>query len=176
MSGRTSVRERLAFGPKRGLGAANSIAAQAARDEETLSELVAALKDDRAAVAGRAANALKKVQQMRPEALQPHAKRILRVAMVCKQLQARWNLTIVIGGLELRGEDRALAAELMFEALRSESAFLRTFAMQGLWDLARDDAALMRQVRPMVQEFATTGTAAMRARARMLLTNTGARR
>jgi hypothetical protein len=96
--------------------------------------------------------------------------------MACEELQARWNLTIVIGGLELRGEDRALAAELMFDALRSESAFLRTFAMQGLWDLARDDAALMRQVRPMVQEFAVTGTAAMRARARMLLANAGGRR
>jgi hypothetical protein len=169
VSGRASVRERLAAGPKRGLGEANSIAAQAARDEKTLAELVAALKDDRAAVVSRAANALKKVQQMRPEALQPHAKRILRAAMASQELRARWNLTVAVGGLELRGRDRALAVELMFDALRSESAFLRTFAMQGLWELAKGDSALMQRVRPMVQEFATTGTAAMRARARKLL-------
>jgi hypothetical protein len=41
--------------------------------------------------------------------------------------------------------------------------------MQGLWELAKGDSALMQRVRPMVQEFATTGTAAMRARARKLL-------
>jgi hypothetical protein len=131
-------------------------------------ELVVALRDERGVVVVRAANALKKVQAERPELVSLYAKKILRAAMTCEVLFARWSLTIVVGGLPLRGKDKALAVELMFDALRSESVLMRTFAMQGLVDLSADDAALRRRVRPIVEEFAESGTAAMRARARKL--------
>jgi hypothetical protein len=117
----------------------------------------------------RAANALKKVQQQNPELLAPFAKRLLRAALKCEVLFARWSLTIIVGGLPLQGKDRALAIELLFEGLRGDSALLRTFAMQSLADMSRDDASLRRRVRPIVEQFAEHGTAAMRARARKLL-------
>ena len=169
MSAATSVRERLASGPPRGLGCANAIVVEANHSPEVLAELVAAAQDKRAVVTIRAANALKKVQQERPELLVPFTKKILRAALECEELRTRWNLTRVVGQLPLRGRDRALGIELMFEALGSESGFLRTFAMQGLVDFSADDAALRSRVRPIVEEFAENGTAAMRARARKLL-------
>jgi len=169
MSAAASIRERLASGPPRGLGCANAIVAEALHSSDVLAELVAAAQDKRAVVAIRAANALKKVQQERPNLLVPFTKKILRSALECEELRARWNLTRVVGLLPLRGRDRALAIELMFEALRSESGLLRTFGMQGLVDFSAEDVALRTRVRPIVEEFAENGTAAMRARARKLL-------
>ena len=169
MSAAASVRERLAGGQSRGLGCANAIVVEALRSPDVLAELVAAAQDKRAVVMIRAANALKKVQEAQPDLLAPFAKKILHTALACEELRARWNLTRVVGLLPLQGRDRALGIELMFEALRSESGFLRTFAMQGLVDFSADDAALRTRVRPIVEEFAENGTAAMRARARKLL-------
>jgi hypothetical protein len=164
-----SISERLASGSSRGLGCANAIAAEVVHSPDVLVELVAAAQDKRAIVTIRAANALKKVQQERPDLLEPFAKKILHTALASRELQARWNLIIVVGRLPLRGRDRALGIELMFEALRSESGLLRTFAMQGLVDLFVEEASLRRRVRPIVEEFAKNGTAAMQARARKLL-------
>ncbi len=141
-----SVRERLAAGPVRGLGCANEVAAEAVRDAAILRELVEALADRREVVLARSANALKKVQTARRDALEPFAQTILRRAVGCEVLQARWNLTIVVGGLRLQGRERALAVELMFEALGSRSVFLRVFAMQALVDLSAEDADLQRRV------------------------------
>jgi hypothetical protein len=169
MSAAASVRERLASGPPRGLGCANAIVIEAMRSPDVLTELVAAVQDKRAVVAIRAANALKKVQQEQPDLLASFTKKLLRAALECTELRARWNLTRVVGQLPLRGRDRALGIELMFDALRDESGLLRTFGMQGLVDFSAKDAALRLRVRPIVEEFARNGTAAMRARARKLL-------
>jgi hypothetical protein len=100
--------------------------------------------------------------------LAPFAKKILRAAMQCEELFAQWSLVTVVGGLPLKGRDKALAVELMFESLRSESGLLRTLAMQALVDLSAEDAALRRRVRPIMEEFRENGTAAMKARARKL--------
>lgn len=48
------------------------------------------------------------------------AARILRAATVVEALSAKWNLTIVVGSLRLSGKNRLQAADLVFEALRSE--------------------------------------------------------
>lgn len=157
---------RLASGPSRGLGCAEAIAVDALESPETLKELVAAVSDARPLVTLRAANALKKVQPQRPELLVPYASRLLRVAARCEDLRTRWNLMIVIGELPLRGRDKALALELLFEALGSESGFLRAFALTGLANLAREDTTIRRRVAPLVQKALEDTSAAVRARAR----------
>jgi hypothetical protein len=167
--GGQAIAERLAAGSARGLGAANVIAGEAAQSGEVLRELVAALRDERAVVTIRAATALNKVQQARPEVVTSYGHEILRAALDCGDLRTRWNLTIVVGRLPLKGRDRALAIELMFEALGSKSGFLRTFALTGLAEFAHEDEALRRRVRPIVEKALEDGSAAMRARARKLL-------
>ncbi len=163
------VRDRLAAGPARGLGAANALAAEATAKPQILRELVEALGDERETVAGRAANALKKVQTLAPRALDPYAHTLLQRALACTALEARWNLTLVVGRLPLKAGDRALAIDLMFEALGSHSAFLRTFALQGLADLSAGEPALQRRAALALETALTDPSAAVRARARKLL-------
>jgi len=150
------------------LGCANAVAAEALTSPPLVAELVDALSDKRGVVVVRAANALKKIQAQKAELVAPFAKKILRAGMGCDELFAQWSLALVVGGLPLKGRDKALAVELMFEWLRSESGLLRTLAMQALVDLSAEDLALRRRVRPIVEEFRENGTPAMRARARKL--------
>ena len=164
-----TVRERLATPPVRGLGPANAIALEATRDTATLKQLVEAASDSRAVVSIRAANALKKVQEKKPELLAPHAGKLVRCALDCEELRTRWNLTLVVGDLPLRGRDRKLAIDLMFQALTDASGFLRTFAMQGLFNMADGDATLKPRIRTVIEKALEDPSAAVRARARKLL-------
>lgn len=166
---KASVRERLAAGPVRGLGAANAIAGEAARSAETLEQLVEAASDSRAVVSMRAANALKKVQSAKPEALIPHARKLVRCALDCEELRTRWNLTLVVGALPLKGREKKLGIDVMFEAMNSNSAFLRTFAMQGLVNFSDGDDTLRSRARAVVQQALQDDSAAVRARARKLI-------
>ncbi len=168
-----AVAERLASGPPRGLGCTETLAREASGDSDTLLGLLDALEDPRAHVQARAANALKKVQERQPALLTPHAKRLLRVALQCGVLEAQWNLTIVIGALPLLSREKSLAVDLLFEELQSSSALLRTFALTALCDLAAGDRALQSRLGPILQEFVSNGTPAMRARARKLLGKLG---
>ena len=164
-----SVRERLATPPVRGLGPANAIAVEASRDATTLKQLVDAASDSRAVVSVRASNALKKVQERKPELLAPFAGKLVRCALECEELRTRWNLTLIVGELPLRGRDRALGVELMFDALASPSGFLRAFAMQGLLQQADGDGELQARVRVVIERALEDPSAAVRARARKLL-------
>ena len=133
--------------------------------------LVGELRDGSAAEALRAARGLKKIAETEPGLLAGYEKALLKAALRMDEagLQTRWQLTIVLGKLTLKGRDRLAAVDWLWERLRDESALERTFAMQALFELSGGDRELRGRVMVVVREFAATGTAAMRARARRLM-------
>jgi HEAT repeat protein len=164
-----NLRDRLAVGTTRDLGCANEVAHEALGNPRLIYELIDALDDDRVVVPHRAANALKKIQRSKPELLHPFAKHLLRHALEIQHLHTRWNLTIILGELPLRGRDKSLALDLFFESLSSHSAFQRAFALQALANYAQNDPALRKRVQPILERATTDTSAAIRARARKLL-------
>lgn len=168
-SARATLRDRLAVGTTRDLGCTNEVAREALHNHSLVNELIDALDDQRIVVPHRAANALKKIQRSNPALLEPFAKRILRHTLETTHMHTRWNLTIILGELPLRGRDKALAVDLMFEALSSRSALQRVFALQALTNFAHDDAALRKRVQPILQQALTDSSAAIRARTKKLL-------
>jgi hypothetical protein len=137
--------------------------------EAICSELVKRLRDRDKAVVERAARTLKKISEADGAALFRWRKALLDEAFRAPDVRVQWNLSLVLGRLPLRGRDKALVVDLMFERLRDWSGLNRTFALQALMDLSADDAALRLRVRPIVEEFIENGTPAMKARARKLL-------
>ena len=166
---RISLRDRLSIGTTRDLGPTNEVAREALRNPALVAQLVDALDDDRIVVPHRAANALKKIQRTNPELLEPFARRILQKALDTDHMHTRWNLTIILGELPLRGRDKSIAIDLMFEALSSHSALQRAFALTALTNYAHDDATLRKRIRPILQQALTDPSAAIRARTRKLL-------
>jgi len=144
-------------------------AAFGADGAEVCGELVRKLRDKDKAVVERAARTLKKISEIDRGALYAWRKKLLAEAFEASDVRVQWNLSIVLGRLPLKGADKALAVELMFERLRDKSGLNRTMAMQALMDLSEDDAALRARVVPVVRESLEHGTPAMRARARKLL-------
>jgi hypothetical protein len=137
--------------------------------EKVRAELVELLRDKDKAVVERAARTLKKIAERDGTALFAWRKRLLQEAFRASDVRVQWNLTIVLGKLPLKGRDRALAIDLMFERLREEGGLNRTFALQALVDLSEGDVALRSRLAPIVREFLEQGTPAMKARARRLL-------
>jgi HEAT repeat protein len=163
-----NLRDRLAGGTTRDLGCANEVASEALRNPKLVQQLIDALSDKRVVVPHRASNALKKIQRSKPELLNPFAKQLLRHALDIEHMHTRWNLTIILGELPLRGRDKALAIDLFFESLSSHSALQRAFALQALTNYAQDDPALRTRIQPILQQALTDTSAAIRARARKL--------
>lgn len=132
-------------------------------------ELVRRLGNKDKLVAERAARTLKKISEADAGALYAWRKALLAEALRAADVRVQWNLSIVLGRLPLRGQDKSLAVEVMFERLRDKSGLNRTLAMQALMDLSEGDAGLRARVVPIVREALERGTPAMRARARKLL-------
>jgi len=132
-------------------------------------ELVGLLGDRDKGVVERAARTLKKIAERDRGALYAWRKALLTEAFRAVDVRVQWNLSIVLGRLPLKGADKALAVELMFERLGDGSGLNRTMAMQALMDLSEGDVGLRARVLPIVREALGGGTPAMRARARKLL-------
>jgi hypothetical protein len=132
-------------------------------------ELVGLLRDGDKAVVERAARTLKKIAEADRGALYAWRKTLLQEAFRAVDVRVQWNLSIVLGRLPLKGADKALAVELMFERLRDGSGLNRTMAIQALMDLSEQDEKLRARVTPIVVEFVENGTPAMKARGRKLL-------
>ena len=75
----------------------------------------------------------------------------------------------MIPRLELTPKERAVAMDILFDYLRDRSSIVKTFAMQGLADLASKDCSLRGKILPLLEELTEIGTPAMRARGRNLL-------
>jgi HEAT repeat protein len=144
-------------------------AALGAGGEAVCADLVATLRDKDKAIVERAARTLKKIAEADALALYVWRKKLLEAALRASDVRVRWNLTIILGRLPLKGADKALAVDLMFERLRDESGLSRTMAMQALMDLSEKDAVLRSRIMPIVRDSIENGTPAMRARARKLL-------
>ena len=134
-------------------------------------ELVRRLRDREKAAVERAARTLKKISEANAVRLFPWRKALIEEAFRAADVRVQWNMTIVLGRLPLKGQDKALVVDLMFERLRDRSGLNRTMAMQALMDLSEQDAKLRVRVMPVVREFLENGTPAMKARARKLLQN-----
>ena len=137
--------------------------------EAASGELVGLLRDADKGVVERAARTLKKSAERDRGALYGWRKALLKEAFRAADVRVQWNLSIVLGRLPLKGADKALAVELMFERLRDGSGLNRTMAMQALMDLSEGDEGMRARVMPIVREALEGGKPAMRARARKLL-------
>jgi HEAT repeat protein len=131
--------------------------------------LFACLSSSNLVVRGRAADAIAKVAAQRPSHLQPYKAKILRLAAITDQNIVRWHLALLFNRFKLTAREREIALDILLSYLEDRSSIVRTFAMQGLADLALSDPSLLDRIVPVIQHCTATGSPAMKARGRMLL-------
>ncbi len=160
---------QLTGGDRRSIGRSNAVAQQVLADRRLFGELFDGMLSDDPLVRMRAADAVEKVTAKRPDWLRPHKKELLGRVATSEQQEVRWHVAQMIPRLDLTKEERARMERLLLDYLEDRSVIVRTFAIQALAELAVDDARLRKRVIKLLENFASSGTSALRSRARKLL-------
>jgi hypothetical protein len=166
---RPRLADQLRGGDRRSIGKSNHVAKLVLSDPKEFPELFECLWHEDPVVRMRAADAAEKITITRPELLSPHKQELLGLLDEAEQIELRWHLALMVPRLSLSGPERARAAAALQRYLQDRSSIVKTFALQGLADLARQDTRLRETAKRILEESLRTGTAAMKARARKLL-------
>jgi HEAT repeat protein len=166
---RQAIAATLKGGDRRSIGRADKVKQLVLRQPQRLAELLECLWDEDPIVRMRAADAAEKITVTRPELLNSHKQELLELLAEAEQIELRWHLAIMVPRLELSKLETESAATALQRYLEDRSSIVKTFALQGLANLARQDSNLREPVRRALEESLRTGTAAMKARARKLL-------
>jgi HEAT repeat protein len=164
-----SILKKLAGGDRRSIGRSNEVVREVLARPALVRGLIEGLTNDDPIVCMRAADALEKITAQRPDLLRPHKRAILEIAARSSQQEVRWHVAVLFSRMNLRAKERAVAVDILFDYLRDKSSIVKTFAMQGLADLAKQDGLLKSRILPLLKELTNSGTPAMRARGRKLL-------
>jgi hypothetical protein len=151
------------------IGRSEEVAAMVSKDPKFFSELMAGLWSTDPLIRMRAADAAEKVTRNRSELLRPYTGELLGLMVETEQQELRWHLAAMVPRLQLNIKQRNLATSLLIGYLDDRSSIVKTFALQGLAELAQDDASLRPGVIKILREATRNGTAAMKARSRKLL-------
>ncbi|MFI5114805.1 MAG: hypothetical protein ACHP7J_06635 [Terriglobales bacterium] len=139
------------------------------KDPRLFPRLIAGLWSEDRLVRMRAADAAEKVTRSNRDLLRPYKKELLGLMIEAKEQELRWHLAVMVPRLLLNAKERQLATSLLNSYLEDRSSIVRTFALQGLSDLAQDDPSIRPRVVEILREASRNGTPAMKARIRKLL-------
>ena len=163
------IRDLLHGGDRRSIGRVPQVLDRMKASPHLFDQLVAALSDTDPIVCMRAADALEKASLRDASALQKHKRALLRLARSTAQQELRWHLAQMLPRLHLQPAEWHAAARTLQRYQTDPSSIVRTFALQGLVDLAQDHPALRPLALRVLNQAARSGTPAMRSRAARLL-------
>ena len=164
-----NILAQLAGGDRRSIGHSEQVAAVVSRDPGLFSGLIAGLWSEDPLIRMRAADAAEKVSRKNPALLQPHKKELLGLMAEAQQQELCWHLAVMVPRLSLNSREREYAASVLENYLEFRSSIVKTFALQGLADLAQRDAHLRPGAIEILREAEKNGTPAMKARSRKML-------
>jgi HEAT repeat protein len=167
--GLPKIRSLLQRGDRRTVGDVAEAVEQALQHPDLLPVLVECLFDDDAAVRMRAADALEKFSQLRCRELQRYTAVLLSLFEETEQQELRWHLAVILPRLRLSSAECLRASEALQACMEARSSIVRTFALQGLFDLTVQQPSLRPLVLDLLRSAERSGTPAMKARSRRLL-------
>jgi hypothetical protein len=166
---RVPINQLLQGGDRRSIGESNQVAACVLRNPRRLTDLIECLWSDDPIVRMRAADATEKVSAKRPGLLHPFKAELLGLADEATQAELRWHLALMLPRLSLTSAERGRAKSTLRRYLSDRSSIVKTFALQGMAELAEDDTSLEAEMIDLLEKACRTGTPAMKARSRKLL-------
>src|SRR5215813_14912675 len=154
----------LSGGDRRSVGRAGSVATIVLGQPALFRELIRGLWHEDPVVRMRAADAAEKASLKKPELLRPFKQELLGLLAEAQEQELRWHLAQMVPRLALSAKDRAFVYGTLRTYLDDRSSIVKTFAMQGLADLAASDKQFLPETMELLSNLTRTGTPAMRAR------------
>jgi HEAT repeat protein len=168
-----AILEELQGGDRRSLGRSREAVAEALRNPAAFNKLFAALSSEDPVVRARSADAAEKASRSRPEMLQPFKQQLLNELALIEQCEVRWHVAQMLPRLVMNEAELPAAVDALYCFLNDESKIVQVNAMQALADIAAAHTELQDELRELFAARATTGSAAVRARARKLAAQLG---
>lgn len=161
---------KLHGGKSTSTGQAAAVAAEVLASPALFDELFAGLEHNEPLIRMRAAYALSKVADARPDLLQARKHSFIdRLAAPDNSHLCRACLLQALRGLELTPDDVSLLKDMLRDFMHSESSIVKTLSLHLLVDFAETDPRLRPEVMPLLWDALERGSPAMRARARKLM-------
>ncbi|MGB8730298.1 MAG: hypothetical protein WCC99_03560 [Candidatus Sulfotelmatobacter sp.] len=164
-----NILELLKGGDRRSIGRSEQVGTMVSKNLQLFPKLIVGLWSKDRLVRMRAADAAEKVTRKNPELLAPYRKELLGLLGETKEQELRWHLAVMVPRLALNSKERQRAISLLNSYMQDRSSIVKTFALQGLADLAHADASIRSTVIEILREATRSGTPAMKARSRKLL-------
>jgi hypothetical protein len=155
------------------IGRANEVVELVSGDPKLFPQLVAGLWSDDPLLRMRAADAAEKTTRGRGDLLQPYKRELLGLLSEARQQELRWHLAVMVPRLALTAKERVGVVAALNHYLEDRSSIVKTFALQGLAELAQEEPGIRPRVVEILREASRQGTAAMKARSRKLLLEFG---
>lgn len=163
------IRKLLQAGDLRTKGRSEDVVKLVLARPMLFKETVAAMLDSDPGVRMRAADAVEKISRVHPEWLKPCKKILVDRITKVEQQEVRWHSAQILPRLELTSAERRTVFTLLKSYLSDESRIVKTFAMQGLVDIALQDGTYLHDVRQLIEKLTKVGSPAMKARGKKLL-------
>jgi hypothetical protein len=163
------LRSILEGGDRRSIGRAGEALARLESEPQLFSQLVDGMEHPAAVVRMRCADVAEKYSSKHPEALQPYRGQLIGLGLRSTQQEVRWHLALMLPRLVLGEADRGQVCAILCGYLSDPSRIVRTFAMQGLADLAGADHSLIPGVLVILEERIRDGSPAMKSRGKKLV-------
>src|ERR1700683_1416797 len=164
-----NILQLLEGGDGRSIGPADRVVSLVSKNPKLFPKIVAGLWSADRLVGMRGADAMGKVKRGKPAPLGAEREELFGLMAESTEAEVRWHLAVMVPRLSLDVRERELAVSLLHDYLKDRSSIVRTFALQGLADLALQDASLQPRVVELLRVATRDGTAAMKARSRKLL-------
>jgi|SRR5271166_6110491 len=166
---RKNILALLEGGDRRTIGRADEVAERVSADPALFPALIAGLWSTDELVRMRAADAAEKITRKHRELLHPYKKELLGLMAETSQQELRWHLAAIVPRLTLTARERQSAISSLTAYLKDRSSIVKTFALQGLADLAAGQPEIRSAVIDILRDATRNGTPAMKARSRKLL-------
>jgi HEAT repeat protein len=154
---RNKLNDLLEGTDRRSIGRANDVVALVLREPQRFPELIGYLWSDDPVLRMRAADAAEKISAQEPSLLQPFKRELLGLLHEAEQKELRWHLAQMIPRLQLTRSERHRAAEALRRYLDDASSIVKTFALQGLAELAKVDPSLASEPRKSLRRLCARG-------------------
>ena len=159
----------LSGGDLRSTGKVGEAVRTVANNRALFEELLRELWNEDPRIAMRAADAVEKITRTEPTLLHPFKPELIGLAEEVAAKELKWHLAQILPRFPLTKREQHRVLRILQRYRESDSAIVRTFALQALFELSAKDAGLRRAVNEWLEQAASCGSAAERARARKLL-------
>ena len=161
--------EKLQGGDLRSKGRSDEVVKEVFDNPRLFGLVVDGMIYDDPVVRMRASDAVEKITRKRPEYLVPHKSRLITMVSQIDQQEVRWHMALILPRLQLTEQEREKVFEILLSYLDDKSKIVKTFAMQGLADIAEQDRTYLTRVVGLMEELIETGSPAMKSRGKKLL-------